>query len=161
MSQRHPPFEVLEHTADAGIIARGSNPEELFSNAALGMFSLMVDTDGVRETEERFISVGAHDLETLLVHWLSELLYHVDAEEMIFSRFEILELWQAQQSAETPETPPEHDERPLYRLRGRALGERIDPERHSLRTGVKAVTRHMLDIRAENSGYRATVLFDL
>lgn len=135
-------FEVLEHTADAGIIAYGAGLPELFVNAALGLFSLMVDTAGVRETESREIEAHAADLETLLIRWLTELLYHVDAEEMVFSRFEVTAM---------DETS----------LRARAYGERIDPERHDLGFGVKAVTRHMLEIAHQDSGYRATVLFDI
>ncbi|HET9477072.1 MAG TPA: archease [Dehalococcoidia bacterium] len=135
-------FEVLEHTADAGIIAHGAGLPELFANAALGMFSLMVNTAGVRETESRQIEVHAQDLETLLIRWLTELLYHVDAEELLFSRFEIIAI---------DETS----------LRARTYGERIDSERHELGFGVKAVTRHMLAITRENGGYRATVLFDI
>ena len=115
---------------------------ELFANAALGMFSLMVDLGGVREREQRQIELTARDVQGLLVNWLSELLFYVDAEEMLFSRFEV-------------------DEATDTRLRARAFGERIDPRRHRLHFGVKAVTRHMLEVAPEDGGYRARVLFDI
>jgi len=140
--ETHPPFEVLEHTADVGIIAHGADLPQLFANAALGLFSLMVQTSGVRQTEERVIEVQARNLESLLVRWLTELLYYLDAEEMLFSRFEITEM------SDTS-------------LRARAFGERIDRNRHDLRFGVKAVTRHMLEIAPEDGGYRATIIFDI
>ena len=132
----------MEHTADAGIVVHAADLPELFANAALGMFSLMADLAGVRETEVREIAVEARDRETLLVRWLTELLYYLDAEEMLFKRFEVQEL------SETA-------------LRARCFGERIDPERHRLHFGVKAVTRHLLRIEPEDGGYRATVLFDI
>ena len=138
----HPPFEILEHTADAGIVAHGATPGELFANAAAGMFSLMADLGGVRQTEEREIRLEARDREALLVRWLTELLYYLDAEEMLFSRFEV-------------------EEATDRRLRARAFGERIDPRRHRLHFGVKAVTRHMLEVAPEDGGYRAQVLFDI
>ena len=137
-----PPFEVFEHTADVGIVAHGADLRALFANAAQGMFSLMADLSGVEEREQRSIEVAARDREALLVSWLTELLYYLDAEEMLFRRFEI-------------------DELSDTRLRGRAFGERIDRDRHDLRLGVKAVTRHMLEIAPENGGYRATVLLDI
>jgi len=137
-----PPFEVFEHTADVGIVARGADLRELFANAAQGMFSLMADLSGVEGREQRSIEVEARDREGLLVSWLTELLYYLDAQEMLFRRFEI-------------------DELSDTRLQGRAFGERIDRERHDLRLGVKAVTRHMLEIAPENGGYRATVLLDI
>ena len=133
---------MLEHTADAGIIARGGTLNELFANAALGMFSLMAELGGVREREQRQIELTARDVQGLLVNWLSELLFYVDAEEMLFSRFEI-------------------DELSDTRLRARAWGERIDRDRHELHFGIKAVTRHMLEVVKESGRYRATVLFDI
>ena len=141
-SLSRPPFEILEHTADVGIVVHGADLPELFANAGLGMFALMADLEGVQEQDERAIVVEARDRETLLVRWLTELLYYLDAEEMLFHRFQIEEL------SET-------------RLRARAFGETIDRERHRLHFGVKAVTRHMLEIAPVNGGYRATVLFDI
>ena len=137
-----PPFEILEHTADVGIVAHGGSLEETFANAAAGMFALMADPDGVRPLEERRIDVEGRDHEGLLVRWLTELLYYLDAEEMLFSRFVVEEI-------------------SGRRLRARAWGERIDRERHRLHFGVKAVTRHMLEVRPEDGGYRAQVLFDI
>ncbi len=137
-----PPFEILEHTADAGIVAHGASLEETFANAAAGMFALMADPDGVRPLEERRIEVEGRDHEGLLVRWLTELLYYLDAEEMLFSRFVV-------------------EERSGRHLRARAWGERIDRERHRLHFGVKAVTRHMLEVGPEDGGYRAQVLFDI
>ena len=123
-------------------MAHGADLAELFANAGVGMFTLMVDQAGVEEREHRSIQVEARDRETLLVHWLTELLYYLDAEEMLFRRFEVEELTDT-------------------RLRARGFGERIDRERHQLHCGVKAVTRHMLEIAPEDGGYQATVLFDI
>ncbi|PIU56057.1 MAG: protein archease, partial [Chloroflexi bacterium CG07_land_8_20_14_0_80_51_10] len=33
-------FEIIDHTADVGIVAYGDSVEEVFINAAYGMFSL-------------------------------------------------------------------------------------------------------------------------
>ena len=138
----HPPFEILEHTADVGIVAHGGSLVELFANAATGMFAIMAELEDVRQTEERRIEVEARDHEGLMVRWLTELLYYLDAEELLFSRFVVEEV------SET-------------RLRARAFGERIDAERHRLHFGVKAVTRHMLEVAQEEDDYRAQVLFDI
>ena len=40
-------FEILDHTADIGIIAFGSTLPELFEHAAYGMCSLMFDLTGM------------------------------------------------------------------------------------------------------------------
>jgi SHS2 domain-containing protein len=137
-----PPFEVIDHTADVGIVARGATLAEAFANAATGMFSLMVELEEVAEREERRISVEAADLEGLLIAWLSELLFILDVEELVFSRFEV-------------------DRISATRLEGRAFGERLDRQRHPRGTAVKAVTRHMLRVGEADYGYEARVIFDI
>lgn len=82
-------FEFLEHTADKGAIAYGSTLEELFANGALSMVSLMCRPDAVPVTEERHITISAPDLETLFVRWLSELVYLLDTEGLLGTRFEV------------------------------------------------------------------------
>ncbi len=136
-----PDFEILEHTADAGIIAYGSDLKQAFSNAASGLFSLIVDLDSVQDTTERQIEVRANDLEGLLVEWLNELIYIFDVENILFNRFEVVEI--------------ESD-----RLTARAYGEKVDPIRHEVKLGVKAATYHMLRIE-KNNGYKLQVIFDI
>lgn len=137
-----PRYEAFEHTADAGIVAYGRDLAELFENAGEGLFASMVELGGVAENEERTIEVEGRDVESLLVHWLTELLYYVDVEELLFRRFAVDEI------SET-------------RLRARGFGEKIDRDRHEFHFGVKAITRHMLEVRKTADGYEATVLFDI
>jgi hypothetical protein len=56
MEQGHPSFEVIDHTADVGIIAYGRNFRELLENAALGMFSLMAELETVEPKEQRQVT---------------------------------------------------------------------------------------------------------
>lgn len=138
-----PRYEPLEHTAEAGIIARGATPADAFANAAEGMYALMLELDGVVEREQRAIEVEGDGYEQLLVDWLLELLFLTETEDLVFCRFKIDELSEA-------------------RLRGRAWGERFDRERHvSHNVAVKAVTHHMLEIGPAGGGYRVQVLFDV
>jgi SHS2 domain-containing protein len=138
---RQPDFEILEHTADAGIIAHGATLEEVFAHAAQGMYSLIVDLGGVRETESRDVHVEAGDVTNLLSAWLVELLFLTETEDLIFSRFEAEIRGDA--------------------LRGRAYGEPVDVRRHKLGGVVKGVTRHLLEVTQTDGGYRAQVLFDM
>ncbi|MDX1534418.1 MAG: archease [Thermoplasmata archaeon] len=132
-------FEVIEHTADAGITAYGDSAAEIFENAAYGMFSLMTDVRNVRPVGEVQVELEAHDLGSLLVDWLSELLFIHEAENVFFGEFEA--------AVEG------------FRLKAKARGEEVDPKRHRLQAQVKAVTYHMLDVNPEE-GY-ATVIFDI
>ena len=73
-------FELLEHTADVGIVATGDTLAEALSWAAKGMFSVIVNPDGVEEREVLEVSVVSTDTTALVVDWLNELLYRYEAE---------------------------------------------------------------------------------
>lgn len=137
-----PPFETFDHTADVGIIARGATLGEALANAARAMFSLMVDVDRVEPREERRIEVEAENVEGLLVNWLAELLYVSEVDNLVFSRFDMLEV------SDT-------------RVVARATGEPLDLDRHDPKLMVKAVTCHMLEVAREDGGCRVRVILDI
>jgi SHS2 domain-containing protein len=134
-------FEILDHTADVGIIAYGADLRQAFANAARGLFSLITELDDVEEVLHRDIELTASDEESLLVAWLNELVYHFDTESIIFKRFDISQLNNTH-------------------LKARGYGEKVDSSRHKLKTGVKAATYHMLKVD-KNNGFRVQVLFDI
>ena len=67
-------FEILDHTADVGIIAYGADMNQAFANAARAMFSVVTELDDVEEAMYRDIELTATDEESLLVEWLNELI---------------------------------------------------------------------------------------
>ena len=136
-----PRFEVIDHTADVGIIAYGSDLREAFANSAYGMFSLIADLDGVKEKVSRKVDVHSTDEEALLVDWLNELLYLFDVEHVIFKRFDITALSQNS-------------------LQAKVYGEKIDTSRHQLKTAVKAATYHMLKIE-KNKEIKIRFILDI
>jgi len=134
-------FEIIDHTADVGIIAHGTDIKQAFASAATGLFSLITELDDVQEALYRDIEVTATDKESLLVEWLNELIYRFDTENIILRRFDITELNNT-------------------RLRARSYGEKVDSSRHKLKTGVKAATYHSLKVD-KGDGYRVQVIFDI
>ena len=135
-------FETIEHTADVGIHAWGDTIEQAFEQAAMGMFSLIGDTDSCERKGELVVIVENEDWGGLLVDWLSELLYVFDTERLMLCGFEV--------SIEKGEK---------LRLKARAFGEVYDPEKHGMHMEIKAVTYHMLEVRPEEADVR--VLFDI
>ncbi len=134
-------FEILNHTADVGIIAYGADLKQAFANAARGLFSLITDLDGVEEVLHRDAELTATDEESLLVEWLNELIYQFDTEGIVFKRFDIIRL-------------------DSTRLKARGYGEKVDKSKHKIKMGVKAATYHMLKIDNSN-GAKVQVLFDI
>ncbi len=76
-------FKILEHTADIGIEVYGKGLPQLFQSAAVGMFSLMVESKGVSEKKRLHIELNSEDREGLLVAWLNELLYYFNVKKVI------------------------------------------------------------------------------
>ena len=134
-------FEIIDHTADVGVVAYGDNISQAFSNAARALFSLITELDSVAEVVYQDIELRATDEESLLVEWLNELIYLFDTENIVFKRFDVTVL-------------------PNVRLRARCYGEKVDSLRHRLKTGVKAATYHMLRVEKGN-GCQVRVIFDI
>jgi SHS2 domain-containing protein len=134
-------FEILDHTADVGIVAYGVDLKQAFANAARALFSLITELDDVEEVLHWDIELTASDEENLLVAWLNELVYRFDTEGVLFKRFDIIQLGNT-------------------RLKARSYGEKADSSKHSLKMGVKGATYHMLKVD-KTDGYRVQVLFDI
>ncbi len=133
-------FQLIEHTADTGLIAYGNNLTEAFANAAYGLFSIIAELNRVRKVESQTVVVNAEDIESLLFNWMNHLIYIFDVEHLLFKGFDISEF-------------TEHN------LKAICWGERYNPSRHRLKTGVKSATYHMLQVDRERSKVR--IIFDV
>ena len=133
-------FELIEHTADVGLIAYGENLAEAFANAAFGLFSIITELDAVREAETRHIEITGDDLDALLFEWLNYLIYLFDVEMILYKRFDIIDF-------------------DGCHLRAVCHGEKYDSSRHRLKTGVKSATYHMLEVDREKN--QVQVIFDI
>ena len=136
------PFEIIDHTADIGIVVHGADIKQVFANAALGLFNLMADLDNLKEDTKREIKLSAEDVEVLLIEWLNELIYISEVEHIIFKKFEI-------------------DELSNTNLKATCFGEKIKPGQHRLKREIKAATYHMLRINKENGSYKVQIIFDI
>jgi len=136
------PFRLLEHTADVGFEAFGATREEVFAHAARALVDIVVDLDSIVRREEKTLEVTGPDPPSLLVNWLSEILYFLDAEGWLFSDFEVKSL----------------NDRSLSAV---ARGEKFDRERHQTKLLVKAITYHQLALEETPNGWRAQVYVDI
>ncbi len=85
-------FEVVDISGDAGLRAYGQTLQELFVNAAMGMYSLITDPEAIREERDITVDIESLSLEGLLVAWLNELIFHFDAYGFIGRRIVITEI---------------------------------------------------------------------
>lgn len=125
-------YEFFYHIADAKFRAYGHTMEEAFGNAALAMFNVMTETGNLKPDIMQEIELTSFDIESLLVDWLSELLYLFEVDNIIFGKFEVSSIKQVEGG---------------FSLSAKVWGENIDLSVHNFDTQVKAVTYHELEVR--------------
>ncbi len=140
------PYRYLEElsSADAAFEASGNTLEEVFRDSALATFEVMVDTKTIKPFLRREILVKNSDVDGLLIDWLSELVFLKDSESLLFSVFDVI-----------------LTKNDVYVLKGVAKGEKIDREKHKLRSDVKAVTYHLLEVKKTEDKWVARVVLDI
>ncbi len=136
------PFEILEHTADIGFRAWGPTAAVLFENAARAMGVIAADPEAAEARTELAVEITGDDYESLLVNWLSEIVYLFDSGRFAPARYKVDEI--------NPE-----------KLTARLIGERRDPARHPWRLIVKAVTYHEIEVAERNGRWEARVFLDI
>lgn len=135
-------YKNLDHTGDIKIEAYGASPEELVQNASLALTDTIAEVQRILPKQEVEWVITGENLEEMLVGQLQEILYRLDSEGMVFSKFQI----------DIPEP---------RNLRCLAYGEPLDRETHGFKTEIKAVTYHRLFVGLENGRWVARVIFDV
>jgi len=137
-------FEFVDiTTADVAFIAYGKNLNELFENAALAMFEIMINTKQIKPNVKKELKVSGNDLESLMFNWLNSLLVYVDGENLAFSNFDV-----------------EVDEK-KFNIKAICKGEKINTKKHETRTVVKAATMHLMQVIKVNTIWKARVIVDI
>jgi protein archease len=135
-------FRTIEHTADIGIEVEADTLAELFAGAAEGMFSLIVAPGVGSQHLSRHLTLEANDLEELMFTWLNELLYLLDAQGLLLSRFEIARV------------------EPSF-LDATVSGESFDEGRHRLMEEIKAATYHQMTVEHRGGKWFSRIIFDV
>ena len=132
-------YILVDHTADMMVRAFGDTLEECFGNAAYALFDQTVDLSDIGTSEETEFRVTGIDDEDRLYSFLSELLFIEDCDNLILREFDV--------SFDGDDVVCS------------ARGETLDRTRHRVRSEVKAVTYHMMEIDRDTPS--VTVLFDV
>ena len=130
-------FEEVSHTADWSARVWAPDVPTLFKEAARAMNSLsgaVIRTDG---RVSRSLEVEGPDLESLLVAFLSELVYYQEQENLTFDEFDL-------------------------RVAGQWLKVAMEGAQiESVDKAIKAVTYHNLKIESTPEGFETTIVFDV
>jgi len=135
-------YQIIDHTADLGIIVKGPDVENLFILAAQAMTDLMVKGDISEKTAIRDVLVEGEDFPDLMVRWLGEILYLFEGENFIVHSIEIKSISPIQ-------------------LKSTLSLSSFEPEYHQVLREIKAVTYHQISVDKANDGWEARVIFDI
>lgn len=127
----------IEHTADWELKVWAPDISTLFEQAALGMYSLAGAHLKIEPRISRSIELQNIDKESLLVDFLSELLYFSEVEEIGFDTFEM-------------------------HFNGNALNATLyGAPLDTMSKDIKAVTYHNLEIVKGAEGLEVSIVFDV
>ncbi|MFO8036273.1 MAG: archease [Anaerolineales bacterium] len=142
MHKKEAGFREIEHTADVELEVWGADIPTLFAEAAKGMYHLSQikrKGDGdPQATQHRSFTVQGTDLESLLVAFLSELLFYLETEGLVFDAFDLR---------------VQEDSRLQAQLEGFVIEGR--------NREIKAITFHNLNIKETESGLQVHIVFDV
>jgi len=130
-------FEEIPHTADWSVRVWADDLPSLFAESARAMNRLArVETGSNPRVKRAFESEGS-DAESLLVAFLSELVYYNEQENLAFDQFEL-------------------------QVEGQKLMADMEgTEITSVDKAIKAVTYHGLKIEKTELGVEVTIVFDV
>ena len=134
--------EFFSHTADVGLRAAGGTLTELFVHMAQGLVELIAEDSRLESRTTRTISLTAADTESLLVAWLSELLFWFSTDRFLPVAYPALQIAGTKVTATV-------------------RGDRFDPARHVQGREVKAITRHAANVTQRQSEWLAEVIVDI
>ena len=135
-------YKLIDHTADLGIEIFGSNLKNLFENAGYAMFDIITDTDRLTALSETNLNIIGEDWPDLMVNWLRELLYLWTGKGLLVKIADIVSISE-------------------YTLFANVKYEPYVPERHLIKSELKAVTYHQIEVEGKNSEWKARIIFDV
>jgi len=137
-------YKFFDHTADIGIEVTGRTRKELFVNAAIALFDVMIESTAGRKAAKRHkkIMVEGTDVADLLINFLRELLYLFNGEQFVTGSCDIINFTNK-------------------KLQARLTGESFNSKTHLMKTEIKAVTYSGAKVEKIKTGWKARIIFDV
>jgi len=136
-------YKLIDHTADLGIEVTGRTKRELFTKTALSLMDIVVERKGTPSgVKEKALAMEGSDPADLLINFLREILYLFNSSHFVLDQCMIIECSNKRLVAQLSVEP--------YHKR-----------KHSIKTEIKAVTYHGLDVEKQKSSWRARIIFDV
>ena len=146
MSQAYRFLEEIT-LADVGFLATGDSVSELFAASAAAVIEAMVNPVSVGTNWTREVRLSGEQVDELLFDWLNAIVFLKDAEAVVFRDVHALVNYDSDAG--------------LWRLSATLIGDHVDANRQELRTDVKAVTKHLYEVKEKEGTWSAHVVVDV
>ena len=142
-------YQFLEEIAlaDVGFLATGDSVSELFAASAAAVIEAMVNPVSVGTNWTREVRLSGEQVDELLFDWLNAIVFLKDAEAVVFRDVHALVNYDSDAG--------------LWRLSATLIGDHVDANRQELRTDVKAVTKHLYEVKEKEGTWSAHVVIDV
>jgi len=120
---------------------------ELFTSAALAVIEAMVAPMSVETNRTKEVRLSEAQIDDLLFEWLNAIVFIKDVDGMVFH--------------DVRAAVSRDSEKNLWHLDAALIGDRVDATRQVLRTDVKAVTKHLYEVRQDDGAWYAHVVLDV
>ncbi|MFL5734565.1 MAG: archease [Chloroflexia bacterium] len=146
-AEKNAGYRLLEHTADAGLVAWGLDPAEAFSQAVWGMFEVVLGDEPRRAPQPADlhtleVQVEGQTWDDMLVNWLAELVYHFDVDGFVPVGISFSDC-----------APP--------RCEAQLTGWQLADPDEAAGVCIKAITYHQLSVQVTPTRTDLKVIFDI
>jgi SHS2 domain-containing protein len=138
---KKPSYELVDHTADLGVHVYGRDAKDLFQNAALALVDQLVETLDLLSRQKEQITIEGNDWPDLMVNWLREILYLWAGKAIFVQSVQI-------------------DSISENRLTAHLWADPFSLDRHTLKSEIKAVTYHQIQVFDAGDRWEANIIFD-
>ena len=121
--------KIFEHTADVGIKVECNTLSEAFNEISLSFTEIVTGGNLTTKQKSYEVTLVSEDLESLLVRFVSHLIFLFDTKNFLPSLAEVDVVISDS-----------------YEINGQLLGDSYDEEKHGYGVEIKAVSYHMLEI---------------
>jgi|SRR5690554_1851270 len=136
-------YHFIDHTADLAVEVQGDTLEEIFIASALAFREAVVENINSKKEKYSF-ELYSYSPETLLVSFLNELNFRLNSERKIISSINSIKI---------------NSEGDNLKLKCNLLEENVDEDK--IKTEIKSVTYHQMNLDKTDEGFKTIIVFDI
>ena len=137
-------YNFIDHTADAAVVVTADTIEELFIASADAFKEVVIESASPKPNESYKLELSSLSLENLLVNFLNELNFRLIYKRKMICGVNEMKISQNED---------------IRKLECNLLESDIDES--MIKTEIKSVTYHQMDLAKTNEGYKTIIVFDI